>query len=102
MLDLDSLAEKCARSLNEQQEKWLDVVWSAAFQRVSKNMSDGEVEIMLRSCRSVKNLNSLLHFLKSQTIAESPFLLIENEAQKVGLTLTDWISSLPTQEIHSI
>jgi len=46
MLDLDSLAEKHAKSLNEQEDKWREALWGAEFQALAQNMSDGEVEIL--------------------------------------------------------
>lgn len=103
MLDLDSLAEKCARGLNESQDGWLSVVWSAEFQRLAKDMSDGEVEALLRACRSLAALQSVLGFLRTRVgtgsgsgaaASGSPFALVEAEARAAGLGLSDWISSL--------
>lgn len=56
MLDLDFLAEKRARDLNQPVEEWREAVWSQEFQELSKNMSDGEVSSFLASCSTPSDL----------------------------------------------
>ncbi len=97
MLDLDSLADKCAKSLNQKAEAWRVVVWSAAFQKITQSMSDGEVEALLANCASTGHLEVVLRFLDEHPLrqSESPYVILQQEAQKTGLGLRDWISKLP-------
>lgn len=96
MLDLDTLAEKCAKSSNEEEKRWRTVIWSTDFQKVSQHMSDGEVEIMVLACRSVGNFETLIVFLTGHPEfgALSPFEIMGREAGKAGASLRDWIQSL--------
>jgi len=94
MLDLDSLAEKRAKSLNEQLELWHRAVWSPGFQKISSNMSDGEVEVLLSSCKSYAQVEAVVAFLATHAQASSPFATLSGAAKIAGLALGDWISSL--------
>ena len=96
MLDLDSLAEKRAREANEKQESWLNVVWGADFQSLAKNMTDGEVETLLKACRSLAQLQDVMEFLMVDASfgKGSPFAVLMNEAKAAGQSLGDWIASL--------
>lgn len=95
MLDLDSLAEKCAKTANEQIENWRKVIWSEDFQAVAKNMSDGEVNTLVRACGSLVNLEGVVKFLKSHTGGpDSPFAAVTAQAKAAGKDLQAWISSL--------
>lgn len=97
MLDLDSLAERCAKSLNEKQEMWLNAVWSADFQKVSQNMSDGEVEILLNNCKSVLIFETVLRYLLAHPDQgkTSPYTILVQGAGAAGVVLADWIATLP-------
>src|SRR4051812_38533863 len=96
MLDLDSLAHKCAQALNEREDLWREAVWSAAFQKLTQSMSDGEVEIFLTSCTSVSQLETVVRFLDEhpKRVNTSPYSILIQEAQDAGLGLADWIQSL--------
>jgi len=94
MLDLDSLAEKRATILNEKQESWSQAVWTPDFQKVSANMSDGEVETLLGSCKSYRQLEAVVRFLVAKAAHSSPYSTLIQEAKKSGLTLADWIAKL--------
>jgi hypothetical protein len=97
MLDLDSLAERRAKSLNQQEDKWREALWSPAFQKISASMSDGEVETLLTSCPSVAHMQAVIQFLeRSLTTTERfPYTVLLQEAQSAGLGLSDWIKTLP-------
>jgi hypothetical protein len=95
MLDLDSLAEKRARTLNEGTDKWHQAVWSVEFQKISANMSDGEVETLLSSCKSVRHLNAVIAFLSKRSSPASPYTAMTDAATDAGLGLSEWIASLP-------
>lgn len=94
MLDLDSLAEKRAKSLNEQLDLWHKAVWSAGFQKISSNMSDGEVEVLLSSCKSYLQVEAVVAFVAGHPQAGSPFSLLVQEAKVAGLPLEQWIALL--------
>lgn len=98
MLDLDSLAEECARAVNEKQEQWSNVIWGADFQTLAKNMTDGEVTALLKACRSLTQLQDVLEFLMVDMRMEigggSPFAIVASEAKASGKSLGDWIASL--------
>ena len=100
MLDLDSLAEKCARNLNEHHTQWHQSVWSPGFQKISASMSDGEVETLLTSCKSFTQLNAVVAYLESHapTASTTPFSILANEAKSAGLGLSEWIAHLPTSQ----
>jgi hypothetical protein len=101
MLDLDSLAERRAKTLNEKQEPWLKAVWSPDFQKISSNMSDGEVEILLSHCKSHVHLEALIGFLTGhKRVRElSPYGLVIEEAKASGLALSDWIAQLANKGV---
>ena len=94
MLDLDSLAEKRATMLNEKQESWSQAVWTPDFQKISANMSDGEVETLLGSCKSYRQLEAVVRFLVAKAAHSSPYSTLIQEAKTSGLTLADWIAKL--------
>jgi hypothetical protein len=94
MLDLDTLAEKRAQTLNEKLESWSQVVWASDFQKLSANMSDGEVETLLGSCKSYRQLEAVVRFLTAKAAHTSPYSVLIQEAKSTGQTLTDWIAKL--------
>lgn len=95
MLDLDSLAEKRAKVLNEKEEPWRKAVWSPGFQKISASMSDGEVEILLASCKSFAQVEAVVVYLGTLPENVSPYSLLVQEAASAGVGLGDWISRLP-------
>src|SRR4051812_27089986 len=97
MLDLDRLAQKFAEARSETEEKWRAVVWGAAFQKLTQDMSDGEVEAFLESCTSVDHIEVVLRFLDEhpERTQLSPFAIIKKEASSAGLNMGDWIKALP-------
>jgi hypothetical protein len=95
MLDLDTLAEKRARTLNEGADKWHQAVWSVGFKKISANMRDGEVESLLSSCKSFRQVEAAVAFLSRRTSPASPYTALVNEANAAGLSLSEWIASLP-------
>jgi hypothetical protein len=66
MLDLDTLAEERARSLNQQEKVWKDAVWSPAFQSLSQKMSDGEVELFLAMFNNVNGFESAVREIEQK------------------------------------
>lgn len=76
MLDLDSLAEERARSLNQQEKIWKEAVWSSGFQSLSQRMSDGEVEMFLSLFLTVQGFERAV-----------------KEIEQKGLDPGDWIRS---------
>ena len=81
MLDLDSLAEKRATTLNEKREFWSQVVWTPDFQKISANMSDGEVESLLSNCKSYRQLEAVVRFLVAKAAHSSPYSTLTQEAK---------------------
>jgi hypothetical protein len=95
MLDLDSLAARRAQSLNEKEDNWKKAVWSQDFQKISANMSDGEVESLVELCSSVADFERVVKFLKerSERIGISPYSVLEQEAATAGISVDAWIKS---------
>lgn len=96
MLDLDSLAEKRARSLNQTEAQWRTVIWSPSFQKISSQMSDGEVEALIDLCPSEIHLQNAVAYLekRSTETGKSPFTIITEDSQAAGQPPEKWISSL--------
>jgi hypothetical protein len=97
MLDLDSLAEKRAQTVNEQKDHWHKSVWSAGFQKISASMSDGEVEALLTSCKSFMQLDAVVAYVSVHTSLgrSTPFSILAQESKAAGLELDEWIATLP-------
>ncbi len=95
MLDLDSLAEKRARVLNQQEDSWRTAIWSAAFQKISQNMTDGEVESLVSLCTCVTHFDSVVRYLFERTQASgvAPFTVLQQEARSAGQSPEEWIKS---------
>lgn len=93
MLDLDSLADRRAKSLNQGPEAWKAAVWSTEFQKLSQSMSDGEVETLISWCPTVKHLNQVIKFLdgKCGESGIAPFTVLTKVAEGDGLKPSDWI-----------
>jgi hypothetical protein len=100
MLDLDSLAEKRARLLQQKDEDWRKALWSPAFQKISQTMTDGEIEGLLGHCTSPQQLDLILKFLQAHPdIGSTPsYALLEREAREAGIGLADWIQILVADE----
>ena len=96
MLDLDTLAEKCAKSLNQSEAVWRSTLWGPAFQKMSASMTDGEIEGFLSSCPSVTHVDLVVRFLSEHPDREksSPYALITREAQNAGVGMAEWIQGL--------
>lgn len=92
MIDLDQLAEKRAKTLNQKEDVWRRAVWSADFQKISQSMSDGEVEELLGLCPTVKHFEAVVAFMKDKS--DSPFNVISEAATKAGLSLEKWIAGI--------
>ncbi len=95
MLDFDSLAQARAQSLNEKEDEWRKAIWSPDFQRISVNMSDGEVETLVELCPSVKHFKDVVQFLEKKSTDQgvSPFSVLTQEASKVGMSPTEWVKA---------
>ena len=95
MLDLNSLALRRAQSVNEKEDDWKKAIWSQDFQRISVNMSDGEVESLVDMCPSFKHFECVVKMLeeRSKTAGVSPFSALTQEAQKAGVTPAAWVKS---------
>lgn len=93
MLDLDLLAERRAKSLNQHEDMWRQAVWSPDFQKLTQNMSDGEVEALVALCPSVRHLQTVARYLdqRSREAGVPPFTLLTQEAEKLGLKPGEWI-----------
>jgi len=94
MLDLDSMARARALALNEEEGRWKNAVWSAGFQNLSREMSDGEVETMISACPSVGHFERLVGFLTDQSSTQnlSPYQVLVATAQDAGLSLHEWVA----------
>ncbi|NJL24779.1 MAG: hypothetical protein HC902_06165 [Calothrix sp. SM1_5_4] len=97
MLDLDELASARAKTLNQQEDAWRNAVWGISFQKLSANMTDGEVETLVKACPSAQHLECLVSYLEARTQATgvAPFTLMAQEAEAVGKSLEDWVSGNP-------
>lgn len=93
MLDLDHLAEKRARELNQVLEPWRKIIWGADFQTLSQSMSDGEVESLVCFCSSQAELEWTVTFLLQNVSGGSPFSFLLLECEKAGLPPEKWIRS---------
>jgi hypothetical protein len=93
MLDLDTLAERRAKSLNQGEDVWRAAVWGPGFQKLSTYMSDGEVESLIAMCPSVKHLDFVVTYLNEQCARSgmAPFAVLSADAEKEGLKPADWI-----------
>ena len=87
MLDLTTLAEARARSLNQGEDTWRDAVWSPDFQEMSQSMSDGEVEALISFCPTPGHLRSAVKFIRKVCGDQGlpPFTALLQEAAKAGL-----------------
>ena len=96
MLDLDNLAERCARTSNEEEETWRHVIWGADFQKVTQFLTDGEVELLLTNCPCASACEQLIRFLANHPDmgARSPMEIMGLEAGRAGVSMSDWIQSL--------
>lgn len=96
MLDLDSLAERRARSLNQTEAQWRTVIWSASFQKISAQMSDGEVEALIDLCPSETHLQTAVAYLEQKftETGKLPFTIINEESAAAGVSPDKWIASL--------
>jgi uncharacterized protein involved in tellurium resistance len=93
MLDLDSLAEKRAQSLNQPSETWRTAVWEPLFQKLTQSMSDGEVEALVSYCPSVDHFEAVVRFLDQRCAQKktSPFVVLDGEARAAGLSNEEWV-----------
>ena len=101
MLDLDHLAEEKARRSNQAKESWSQAVWSADFQKVSTNMTDGEVEQMITWSPSVRHLTALVRYLTRacEGNQQTPFAALIETAKRAQVSPEEWIrSKLPLSE----
>ncbi len=98
MLDLETLAENRARSLQQEAQEWRAAVWSEDFQKISQSMSDGEVEALIGFCPSVFHLKTIVKYLNVLFIQSgiSPYTILEQEAAEAGMRPVDWIQSMVT------
>ncbi len=98
MLDLDTLAEKRAKSLNQSEAVWRATLWSPAFQKISASMTDGEIEGLLISCPSVVHVELVMRYLNGHPEREtvSPYALLTREAQTAGMGMAEWIKGIAT------
>jgi hypothetical protein len=93
MLDLDRLADRRASALNQNLEPWRKVMWSADFQEISRNMSDGEMESLVFFCASQTELERAVRFILQNAGGNSPFSFLLAECEKSGLRPEEWIHS---------
>lgn len=93
MLDMDSLAEKRAQSLNQPAESWRSAIWDDRFQKLTQNMSDGEVEALVSYCPSVQHFEAVVRFLEArcEQNKSAPFLVLSDEARAAGLSAEEWV-----------
>jgi hypothetical protein len=101
MLDLNHLANERALALNELPATWRAAVWSQEFQKLSQNMSDGEVENLVALCPSVAHLKALVHYLLEQSVTTgtAPYTLMMNEAKNAGTSPAEWVAKFAAVEI---
>ena len=95
MLDLDNLAQKRAEFLQQKEDAWRAAIWSPEFQKLSTNMSDGEVESLVSLCPSVDHLKKVVKFLDERSSANgvAPYSVLTEEAAKAGVGPGDWVLS---------
>lgn len=95
MLDLNSLALRRATTVNEKEDDWKKAIWSQDFQRISSNMSDGEVEALVELCPSFKHFECVVRKLEenSKATGASPYSILTLEAQKAGISPAAWIEA---------
>lgn len=93
MLDFDRLASERAQSLQQQSEPWKQAVWSTGFQKLTADMSDGEVINLINLCPSTGHLDVLVRFLaeRAQTTGQPPFQIITTAATAAGVSKEEWV-----------
>ena len=96
MLDFDQLAVQRANDLSQSEEGWKKAVWQPAFQALSQNMSDGEVESFIALFTSVSQFAAAVEQLERRLIDKtgSPHTLIQQEAERAGISLEQWVADL--------
>lgn len=95
MLDLDALARQRAEALKQQYENWKKAIWCADFQKISANMSDGEVLSLVELCGSAGEFESVSGYLqrRSNEIGLTPYSVLEQEAENEGISLEAWVKA---------
>ena len=95
MLDLDALARQRAEALKQHYEVWKKAIWCPEFQKISANMSDGEVLSLLELCPSARDFEIVSHYLerRSVEIGLTPYSVLEQEAENEGITLEAWVKA---------
>ncbi len=93
MLDLDGLALRRALTVNEKEADWKKAIWSQDFQRISVNMSDGEVEALVELCPTFKHFECVVKKLEetSKAAGNSPYSALTDEAAKAGVSPAEWV-----------
>jgi|GEM_PF-5866198 len=100
MLDLDSLALRRAKSVNEKEDVWKKAIWCREFQRISANMTDGEVESLVELCPSAKHFECVAKLLQERSLEQgiSPFNVLIQEADRAGVSPSAWVESCVSEK----
>ncbi len=86
------MAQKCATAAKEPEAQWRQVLWSPAFQLITRNMCDGEVVTSVEACPSLVQLRGLVALLERN--ADTPYSFMEQQAGLAKLELHAWIATL--------
>lgn len=96
MLDLDAMASRQAQQFGQPAETWKSVIWSETFQRLTQNMSDGEVELLISHCPTPSHLQFASEYLEvqSKSMGKSPYQILQDECAQKGIAPGEWVLSM--------
>ncbi len=94
MIDLDVLAETRAKKLSQDQTAWRRAVWTPEFQKLSQNLSDGEIELFFDSCRTVLHFEIMTKNMMETTQASGiSFGEMLEKVARSGYEFIDWVDA---------
>lgn len=96
MLDLNALADRRAQALNQKQEGWRQAIWGVGFQKLTQNMTDGEVEAFVAYCHNVSHFEKAVAYLEKRCAETNvtPFAIVAQEAGHSGTSPEQWFQKL--------
>lgn len=95
MIDLDQLAEIKAQKTGQNQQAWQAAVWNPEFQRLSQSISDGEIESIIDSSRTVRHFEIITKFLSDSVFSSGiTFSELLDKVARSGYQLKDWFDAI--------
>ena len=96
MLDLDDIAERHARNLNQDAGEWRTALWNEPFQRLTQSMTDGEIREFISLCDSCSRLDRAVSVVVAAGDAaiSSPLSYLREAAKSSGQDAVEFVRSL--------